>query len=344
MRSLVLSFILSLVLVNCSSGGGDGETDTIPEAEPSVTVLRVERVPDTNPKSETIEIDLAVADSKGAMVTSLANGDFEVKPTDTSLNTSSSLIGNPLTTDQSVIPGKYSATFLLDQTGSMKTNDPYDLRIEAVKQLFAHLTQGSEIQLIAFANNNPDTGHTIKIPSEFEPYTNGFSNTIDEAKLDTLKDLEGGATFLYDSLAEALDSTYNYQGANTNRAVIILTDGTDDASKSHTFESVVAKAQNYKLPIIAIGLGDDINNETIASLALQTSGSYTLLKSSQLESVVVSINELVASKDDSVVSKNRSYYTLETTATSDASITDLDGTVEVQVNPQNRVTVPYFVD
>ncbi len=345
MESVVLSFILSVALVSCSSGGGGGESDTIPEAEPSVTVLDVRVVDDTDIKSKTIEIDLAVADTKGAMVTSLTNDDFEVKPTDASLKTSSSLIGSPITIDQSVIPGKYSATFLLDQTGSMERNDPYDLRIEAVKKLFASLGQGSEIQLIAFANNNPDTNDEIKIPSEFEPYTDGFSNTIDEAKLDTLRDREGGATFIYDSLARALDETYNYQGANTNRAVIILTDGTDDASKIHTFNSVIAIAQNYKLPIIAIGLGDDIDDETIASLALQTGGTYTLLKSSsQLESVVVSVNELLASQDNTVVSKNRSYYTLQTTATSETAITEIDGTIEVQLNPQNRVTVPYFVN
>ncbi len=89
----------------------------------------------------------------------------------------------------------------------------------------------------------------------------------------------GGNTAIYDALSTAVGLLSNAQG---RKAIILLTDGLDNSSKS-TLKDVTTKAQTTELSVYTIGLGDPslgnseagINEAALKSIADQTNGTYT---------------------------------------------------------------------
>lgn len=79
---------------------------------------------------------------------------------------------------------------------------------------------------------------------------------------------EGGTAF-YDAVDEALRMLVTRKG---NRAVIALTDGNDNASRS-SLEAVIALANKLKTPVYVIGLGN-VNQDQLRQLAEATGGEF----------------------------------------------------------------------
>ena len=128
------------------------------------------------------------------------------------------------------------------------------------------------------AMRTEDVAAVVKFGSEVE-VTQAF--TSDKAKpIEALSAPfdKGGATKLYDAAFQAVDDTALQ--SNHRRAVIVATDGADNAS-ARSLADVTSNALNRSVPIFAIGIGAAINRTTLEQLAAGTGGLYFEANTSQ---------------------------------------------------------------
>ena len=123
-----------------------------------------------------------------------------------------------------------------------------------------------------------DIGQVVKFGSEVEvtqPFTSDRAALL--AAIAAPFD-KGGATKMYDAAFRSVEDT---GGKSTFRkAVIVATDGTDNASV-RTLAEVTTVAQNQNVPVFTIGIGASINRTPLEQLAAGTGGLYYEANTSQ---------------------------------------------------------------
>jgi tight adherence protein C len=99
-----------------------------------------------------------------------------------------------------------------------------------------------------------------------------------------------GNTAIYDALATAVTALDKAQ--NARRAIILLTDGVDNSSKS-TAQSVLAALGAAQLPTHVIGLGNDLDRTALAKIAAAAPGGALIEAptSSRLASIYSGLSE-----------------------------------------------------
>jgi Ca-activated chloride channel family protein len=128
------------------------------------------------------------------------------------------------------------------------------------------------------AMRTEDVGAVVKFGSEIE-VTQAFTSdkTMSIAALSAPFD-KGGATKLYDAAFQAVDDTALQ--SNYRKAVIVATDGADNASVRNLAE-VTSHALSKSVPIFAIGIGAAVSSTTLEQLAAGTGGLYFEANTSQ---------------------------------------------------------------
>jgi Ca-activated chloride channel homolog len=127
----------------------------------------------------------------------------------------------------------------------------------------------------------------------------GFSDSVD-VRLPLTQDLAeinatvdkmvaDFSTALYDATIVALDQIKNADGI---KVLVVLTDGTDNASKAKMID-IINKAKQENIPIYMIGLGQ-VNKDTLAQIAEATNGKFYFTKSaSSLNGIYAEISKEV---------------------------------------------------
>lgn len=282
--------------------------------------------------SYTFNMDVYVADADGNLISGLGSSSFDAN---------SGAIVDPAIIDRtSDVTNYFSTALLIDQSGSMSTSDPFDLRIEATKIFFSALSGQDNAALYALAGNNADR----KIPGDsiVTAYSDGFTQTLDEALVDTLKDLEGGDTPLFDSIYITLDLTAA-SAQNIYKSVIVLTDGVDDAVGGPTYgglDGAIDYANTLGIKIHTIGLGNKTDQDTLTQLATTTGGAYIIAANAeQLEAVLKALNTLL--------SGGGAYYSVPITVTDvNAGLVagdTLEGNILITLDDGSVVTIAYIV-
>jgi len=86
-----------------------------------------------------------------------------------------------------------------------------------------------------------------------------------------------GGTLLYDSIFHAINKCALVEG---KKAIVVLTDGKDESYSGskpfsrHTLEEVISHAKQVEVPIYVVGIGNDFNENVLASIANETEGTY----------------------------------------------------------------------
>ena len=91
--------------------------------------------------------------------------------------------------------------------------------------------------------------------------------------LNSLADIEGGGTPLYDSSMTAVEYTDTYAN-NNNQAVIIFTDGKDTAN-SASLSSAIQYAKQRNIPLHTVALSSGVDIGVLSRMAGETGGSLT---------------------------------------------------------------------
>jgi VWFA-related protein len=176
-----------------------------------------------------VMVPFVITDLKGKPVTDLAERDVTLL-----------VDGQPVLTDlfSRSDDAPVSFTILLDGSGSMGLVGKMDGAKAAVRALLQQRIPGDDFALYVFG------GGTVR---EAVPFTSDTTRLL--AAVDAVK--PAGRTAFYDALAKMPDRTL--LGKNGSRAIVLLTDGIDNASEL-TEDDLAVLLEGVDVPVYPIGL------------------------------------------------------------------------------------------
>lgn len=149
---------------------------------------------------------------------------------------------------------------VIDSSGSMQTNDPHGIRIEASQLLVDRLGDNDQLGLLDF------DAESHLLTESVLPITRNNRDRIREllARVDS-----AGGTDISKALKSAYELLLRSQSASTiNNCVILLTDG----QGAYFGEAELFAKKNW--PIYTIGLSNEVNEELLNKIARLTNGRY----------------------------------------------------------------------
>jgi len=194
---------------------------------------------------------------------------------------------------------------LIDISGSMKKNDPKNLRIPALQLITNLLPKNSDAGVWAF-------GRYVNMMVPLKPVDNEWQKKATEAakKINSLG--------LYTNIGGALEkASYGWSRADSNekRSMILLTDGMVDISKDadvnakerkRILEQLLPRLKAAGVAIHTIALSPQADHQLLKTLSAQTDGWYAAVDSAdELEKIFLKIFEQAAARDNLPISDNR---------------------------------------
>jgi VWFA-related protein len=215
-------FLLPLILVAGVAvlAGGAG-AQTTPESDPPTY--------SESAGAEYVMLPVLVTDKRGNYVDNLTKGDFVVRVEDSRVEF------DTFEKDQSA---PVSFAFLLDTSGSMGVASKLENAKNAIRSLVRNRQAGDDFALFAFSEGE------VRLVEDFSP---------DPSKLlHALADLEAsGQTALFDAVAATPGKML--KGRNNKRAILLFTDGVDNASELSPAQ-MAEILQHVSVPVYAIGM------------------------------------------------------------------------------------------
>jgi Ca-activated chloride channel family protein len=204
--------------------------------------------------TEYVQLPVVVRDRKGGFVDTLREEDFHVwvdgKPV---------AIGSFEKSDRAPV----SFAILLDVSGSMKIADKLDRAREMIQRLVGLRQPGDDFALFTFSEEE------VRVVANFDRDPSALLR-----QLLFLKPV--GKTALYDAVIQT--SNELLAGGNTKKAILLFTDGVDNASQLTT-KDIERVMQNESVPVYAIGMKN---------------ASYTVLNEEERKELSLSALDLLA--------------------------------------------------
>jgi uncharacterized repeat protein (TIGR01451 family) len=152
--------------------------------------------------------------------------------------------------------------FVIDSSGSMVDNDPNNYRISGAKEIINSLKGSDQAAVVG------DQGAVV----DFDSYATLLQKLTDDkdllkAAVDKID--SSGGTNIGAGVSAALTELKNRGRENANQVIILLTDGVGSYNTSYT---VNAKDEGIK--IFTIGLGDNLDETLLKSIAAGTEADY----------------------------------------------------------------------
>jgi VWFA-related protein len=179
--------------------------------------------------SEYVLVPVVVLDKKGRFVEGLEKKNFQLRVQGVLVQ---------LDTFENDDSAPVSFAFLIDTSGSMKLASKLEYAKAAVRRIIAQRRAGDDFALFAFAEDE------VRLVADF---------SRDPARLlASLGELEaGGKTALFDAVAATPSKML--AGKNGKRAIILFTDGVDNASRLKADE-MAEILQQVSIPVYAVGM------------------------------------------------------------------------------------------
>lgn len=196
-----------------------------------------------------------------------------------------------------------SVSLIIDSSGSMSWNDPYDLRKEAAKIFVDSAHDNDSIAIIDFDSYASVPWHLETLTS----YRSGIRFAIDTIDSYGGTDIRNGLIAGYNELATSSIHVKD------KKAAVLLTDGVGYYSGEAEFYRDKNTGEIW--PIYTIGLGYDTNPEMLKEIADKTCGKYfELTDPNQLQNVYFEIATQI-SGGTSLVSNSSNMTTGQSTNT-----------------------------
>ena len=229
--------------------------------------------------TEYVLLPVVVLDKKGRFVDGLQEKDFRVRveTTPVKLDTFERDDGAPV-----------SMAFLVDTSGSMEIAGKLENTKRAIRSIVEGRMPGDDFALFAFSEGE------VRMVAEF---------SADSRKiLAALNELEaGGQTALFDAVAA---TPKLLKGKNAKRAILLFTDGVDNASKL-TAGEMAEILQQVSTPVYAIGMKnvmydlldqkqrEELFVENLRMLAASSGGKMFLVGEEDLRPLASKLNSEV---------------------------------------------------
>lgn len=293
---------LAVALVRATSAAGGSLTSRDPAGTPVVG---------GNGQTMTFQIEVVIVANDSQAITNLTAANFVLLPCvpDTTTSRTDCIGGVPIDFDEPydsttpaaqsalLVPGgtreDYAAGLMLDQSQSISGSDPTGARLFSAKAFLDGLGTGDRALLSVFANDGTNTDAQIPTePLTIYPPFRSPSTTRDAPSyydtLDSLSDLVGGGTPLYESLDLLREQVVADSALPVGiaKAVVIFTDGEDtDCGGANTCRTrrnqSIAAANNDGLRIFTIGLSTGVDFEALGELANKTGGAFLFAESAE---------------------------------------------------------------
>ncbi|NOK60476.1 MAG: hypothetical protein GFH27_549297n75 [Chloroflexi bacterium AL-W] len=151
---------------------------------------------------------------------------------------------------------------VLDESSSMRTNDPSKLRVTAAQNFVDALLPGDRAGAIGFDTDS----RVLQSLTEITPTVRTALSRISNF---------GDGTCIATGLTSATQEITSTSATETLKAIILLTDGEDTTcATTPDYPAIAADASAANIQIYTIGLGADINEALLQDLANQTGGQY----------------------------------------------------------------------
>jgi len=172
---------------------------------------------------------------------------------------------------------KSDVRVLIDVSGSMKQNDPDNLRIPATKLLLKLIPDGTEAGVWVFGEK---VAAIIPVQSVNSGWRAGAANQL--GKINSAQ--------LFTNIGLALESSsqgWEAASADEKRTLILLTDGMVDVSKSpvdnavaraDVLEKLLPKLVEKGVQIHTIALSDNADADLLKTLSIGTNGDFNVAK------------------------------------------------------------------
>ncbi len=179
--------------------------------------------------TEYVMLPVLVFDRKGRFVEGLEKKDFRVRVNETPVE---------LDTFERDDSAPVSFAFLVDVSGSMEIAGKLENAKNAIRQIVRSKRPGDDFALFAFAEDE------VRLVSDFA--------SDPKPLLTALSDLApSGQTALFDAVAATPSKMLH--GKNSKRAILLFTDGVDNASQRTSLE-MAEILQQVSTPVYAIGM------------------------------------------------------------------------------------------
>ena len=179
--------------------------------------------------AEYVMLPVLVTDKNGRFADGLRKEDFVLKVGDTRV---------PVDTFDRDESAPVSFAFLVDTSGSMGVGDKLENAKNAIRSIVRARKPGDDFALFAFSEGE------VRMMADFAPDPT--------ALLASLWDLEAsGQTALFDAVASTPERMM--KGRNNKRAILLFTDGVDNASEL-TAEKMAELLQRVSVPVYPIGM------------------------------------------------------------------------------------------
>jgi hypothetical protein len=176
-------------------------------------------------------------------------------------------LNGPSASAQNDATDKVAIILILDNSGSMKTSDPGDLRFTAARLFISLLDQGDAVGLIRFSTESQAlTNGLVVIKSLTEKST--LSNLLYPIPADGYTDVK--AAF---EDAQIILSDPDRTGRRT--VVIFLTDGKPEIAQIYPEyeDQALALARKFGVPVLSIALTSEAHTSFLTRLTVETQGS-----------------------------------------------------------------------
>jgi VWFA-related protein len=178
--------------------------------------------------TEYVMLPVVVFDKKGRFVEDLEEKDFRVHIGETTVD---------IDTFEKDANAPVSFAFLVDTSGSMDIGDKLDNAKEAIRSIISRRHPGDDYALFSFADE------AVHLVTDFSRNPAKLLQELGELGA-------GGMTALFDAVAVTPSKMLN--GRNSKRAILLFTDGVDNASKMSAVE-MAEILQQVSTPVYAIG-------------------------------------------------------------------------------------------
>ncbi len=169
---------------------------------------------------------------------------------------------------------------LIDVSGSMKQNDPANLRIPALKLINGLIPTGSRAGVWTFGRYVNGTVKWGAVNDSWRKLADDGAGKIHSSGLFTN----------IESVLKRASVGWDKEDANTNRIMLLLTDGQVDiskdaaknaASRERVLDKSLKELQDKNVQLHTIALSQGADQELLKQLALETGGSFVMAETAE---------------------------------------------------------------
>jgi len=156
-----------------------------------------------------------------------------------------------------------AGVIILDSSGSMSSNDPQNLRVEAAKKFVDTMDTDDSFSVIDFGAGTTNGQRVSRLLCDFTNDKIELKQSIDKATA-------SGGTPLFESILDGIDMLKEY--SDKSRVIIVLTDGRADSNDN--LNSCILNAKDNDVMLYTIGLGSNLDFSNLGNLSSKTNGAF----------------------------------------------------------------------